>query len=100
MRRVGPTFACSMRCIIDTVQVTTKPGSTCADSEDGVVAKRGLVDPLAFMQIDGTPGIALKARIEQPLRVLEPRPLGEGQLDGLCRSVRRATMWEYPGSSA
>src|SRR5262245_13779261 len=34
------------------------------------------------MQVDGTPGIALKARVEQPLRVLDPSPPGEGQLDG------------------
>src|SRR5262245_24050039 len=44
--------------------------------------ERGLVDPLAFMQVDGAPGMTLKARVEQPLRVLEPCPFGEGQLDG------------------
>src|SRR4051812_22358106 len=33
------------------------------------------------MEIDGTPGVALEARVEQPRGVVQPRALGEGQLD-------------------
>src|SRR5206468_10202891 len=33
------------------------------------------------MQVDGTSGIALETGVEQPLRVLQLRTLGEGQLD-------------------
>src|SRR5262252_8138194 len=36
-RKIGLGF--SMRCIIDTVRATTKPGSRCTNSESSLVAK-------------------------------------------------------------
>src|SRR4051812_43018943 len=43
--------------------------------------ERSLVDLVAFVQVDGTSGIALETGVEQPLWVLELRALEEGQLD-------------------
>src|SRR5262249_20984518 len=39
-----------------------------------------LVDLLALVEVDGTPGVAIEARVEEACWVLEGGPLGEGHL--------------------
>jgi hypothetical protein len=48
--------------------------------------QRLFIDLVALMEIDGTPGVAFEAGVEEAARVLERGVLGEGQLhDGLVR---------------
>ncbi len=42
--------------------------------------QRLLVDLLALVEVDGTPGVPLEAGVEEARRVLQRRPLGEGHL--------------------
>ena len=47
------------------------------------------IDRVALMEVDGAPGIAFEAGIEEARRVLQRRTLGEGHLhDASCTSRR------------
>src|SRR5215472_3100421 len=52
--------------------------------------QRSLVDLLALVEIDGTPGVALETRVEEAGRILEVRPFGEGHLHDALISLARA----------
>src|SRR5579864_7532403 len=41
------------------------------------------INLVALMEIDGTPGVAFEAGVEQAARVCQRRALGEGQLHGI-----------------
>src|SRR5262249_55197051 len=43
--------------------------------------QRSLVDLLVLSDVDRAPDLALEARVEEPLRILQRRALEEGQLD-------------------
>src|SRR5262249_52585985 len=45
---------------------------------------------LALMKVDGTPRVSLQTRVEEPRRILESRPLGEGHLHDTFVSLARA----------
>src|SRR6188508_1331841 len=42
--------------------------------------ERGLVDLIALVEVDGTPGVAFEARVEEFLRILDLRTFEERQL--------------------
>src|SRR5947207_6459001 len=52
--------------------------------------QRLLVYFLALVEVDGTPGVALKARVEEARRILELRPFGESHLHDALVGLARA----------
>src|SRR5947208_15820293 len=52
--------------------------------------QRLLVYFLALVEVDGTPGVALKARVEEARRILEVRPFGESHLQDALVGLARA----------
>src|SRR5215212_1846015 len=66
------------------------PGGIQSDRRANEGHQRLLVDLLAFPNVDRAPGVAFQARVEEAVRVLERRALGEGHLHEALVGLARA----------
>src|SRR3954468_16927796 len=79
-RPTCPTATAAARAPRRCAASATPPCTVERDGGADEVLQRVLVDLLALVEVDGPPGVAVEAGVEEARRILQRRPLGEGHL--------------------